>query len=123
MESEWPDGNLLDIETLSFFFMTSKYKVVEEVFRYDEGNLIADFGGYMGLLLGASLLSIYDYILIGLKQALKWTWTMLMMIMYHNHWRKTSLMNDWHHNPDDIMMSTRCVDASAIVNVDFSLWK
>ena len=29
-------------------------------FRYDSRDLIADIGGYLGLLLGASILSMYD---------------------------------------------------------------
>ena len=29
---------------------------------YDYGDLIADFGGYLGLLLGASLISLYDMV-------------------------------------------------------------
>ncbi len=32
------------------------------IFRYDLNNVIADIGGYLGLLLGASILSIYNYL-------------------------------------------------------------
>ena len=34
----------------------------EEIFNYDELDLIADFGGIMGLLLGASILSVCDFL-------------------------------------------------------------
>ena len=36
---------------------------IEETFVYSYGGLLADFGGYMGLLLGASLISLYDLII------------------------------------------------------------
>ncbi len=34
--------------------------VEEEAYVYDGDNLIADVGGYLGLLLGASIMSFYD---------------------------------------------------------------
>jgi hypothetical protein len=37
--------------------------VTEEYMLYDNGSFIADFGGYLGLLLGASLLSLIEEIL------------------------------------------------------------
>ena len=39
----------------------------KEIFLYDRADFVADFGGYLGLLLGASFLSIFD----GLCQACK----------------------------------------------------
>ena len=38
------------------------YEEREEYFVYDEWSFIADVGGYMGLLLGYSLLSLCNYI-------------------------------------------------------------
>ena len=35
---------------------------VEEVVLYKPSNLIADVGGYLGLLLGESILSLIEYI-------------------------------------------------------------
>ena len=32
----------------------------EEYYTYDISNLIADFGGFLGLLLGYSILGLYD---------------------------------------------------------------
>ena len=37
--------------------------IIEEVLVYGPEELIADFGGYLGLLLGASIMSLYDIIL------------------------------------------------------------
>jgi hypothetical protein len=34
--------------------------LTKEHFTYQWENFVADFGGYLGLLLGASLLDIYD---------------------------------------------------------------
>ena len=34
---------------------------VEEVVLYKPSNLIADIGGYLGLLLGESILSVIEY--------------------------------------------------------------
>jgi len=40
--------------------MSEYLEVAEEILRYDLGSLAADVGGFLGLLLGASLLSLYD---------------------------------------------------------------
>jgi hypothetical protein len=39
---------------------------------YDFPKFIADAGGYLGLLLGASIPSIYDYLVGVLKRIFKW---------------------------------------------------
>ena len=39
-----------------------KLHVKKDVLIYDGFNFIADFGGYMGILLGFSILSIFDVI-------------------------------------------------------------
>ena len=38
-----------------------KTEVKEQFFVYDSNAVIADVGGYMGLLLGHSILSMYRY--------------------------------------------------------------
>ena len=55
-----------------FMYLNSRY--TEEVFyyTYDFESLIADFGGYMGLLLGHSILTLYDH-LIDLVRSVKLT--------------------------------------------------
>ena len=45
--------------TLVFLFEDGSYNVREEYIVYDTSNFIADVGGYLGLLLGHSILSIY----------------------------------------------------------------
>ena len=42
-----------------FSFRDGQYNLHEEYHVYDWGSLIADIGGYMGLLLGHSFLSMY----------------------------------------------------------------
>ncbi len=41
----------------------SKAEIVDEVLSYGIESFISDFGGYLGLLLGGSMLSIYDFLL------------------------------------------------------------
>ena len=36
--------------------------MIEEILVYNYQDLIADFGGYLGLLLGASIISMYDIV-------------------------------------------------------------
>ena len=48
---------LFEIMILSF----QDVHIREEIFNYDELDLIADFGGILGLLLGASILSVCDF--------------------------------------------------------------
>ena len=44
---------------LEFIMLDSSYKEEEQYIIYDVSSFIADVGGYMGLLLGSSLLSLY----------------------------------------------------------------
>ena len=44
---------------LEFIMLDSSYKEEEQYIIYDLNSFIADVGGYMGLLLGSSLLSLY----------------------------------------------------------------
>merc|ERR1712061_542020 len=46
--------------TLTFIFKDGSYQEVQEYIVYDIYSFIADVGGYLGLLLGYSLLSIYQ---------------------------------------------------------------
>ena len=52
--------NLTDQVHLSFYFTKDKFLVKEQFFVYDTANLLADLGGYLGLLLGYSLLGFFD---------------------------------------------------------------
>ena len=44
---------------LTLSFMQGEYDLIEEYYIYDYTSFIADVGGYLGLLLGYSLLSMY----------------------------------------------------------------
>jgi hypothetical protein len=44
-----------------YFFLIFKVEVREELKLYGFSNFVADVGGSLGLLLGASLLSIFDW--------------------------------------------------------------
>ena len=46
--------------TLYLFYNQYEIPVIDHVYAYDHLNLIADFGGYLGLLLGYSILGFYD---------------------------------------------------------------
>ena len=44
---------------LQFVYPRGEYDLIEEYYIYNWGSFIADVGGYLGLLLGSSLLSMY----------------------------------------------------------------
>ena len=44
---------------LVFYYRDGMYNINEEYFVYDYGNFVADIGGYLGLLLGHSMFSVY----------------------------------------------------------------
>ena len=47
-------------------------KIIKHTLAYDYTNFIADFGGYLGLLLGASILSIYDFWIGLVDKGINW---------------------------------------------------
>ena len=49
-----------DILHVEMFYANTKHQVREQYYNYDWIDLFSDFGGYMGLLLGASMLTFYD---------------------------------------------------------------
>ena len=53
---------------LMFKIMERSYREEEEYIIYDKGSFIADVGGYMGLLLGCSLMSLYTEMEVFLKK-------------------------------------------------------
>lgn len=48
---------------LTAHYKTSSYVTSKEVLRYDSKDIVADFGGYLGLLLGFSILNLFDLML------------------------------------------------------------
>ena len=61
---------------LTFQYRDGMYNLNEEYLVYDYNNFIADIGGYLGLLLGHSILSIYsmsaDWITKPIRTIKKW---------------------------------------------------
>ena len=53
----WPEED--PIMSLYFLFEDGSYSVGEEYIVYDTSNFIADVGGYLGLLVGQSILGLY----------------------------------------------------------------
>ena len=49
-----------EVVVVSLFYHQHEVPVKEHVYAYDHFNLIADIGGYLGLLLGYSILAFYD---------------------------------------------------------------
>ena len=58
---------------MQLYYPNNKITVKEEYYVYDASNIIADFGGFLGLLLGYSILGFYDSSAILLKRlGAKW---------------------------------------------------
>ena len=56
---------------LQLFFDTNKVSTKKEILLYDDNNLIADIGGYLGLLLGVSAFSLYKGIVLAFETGMK----------------------------------------------------
>ena len=57
------DENELNGTMVTLMMPSDEVEIHEEVRLYTMANLIADFGGYLGLLLGASVMSLIDLVL------------------------------------------------------------
>ena len=49
--------------TVNLEYASNRFMTREQYYTYDYPDLIADFGGFLGLLLGHSILSLYDNVL------------------------------------------------------------
>ena len=58
--------------TVQLTFAVTSFDVTEEKLRFDGHSFIADVGGFLGLLLGASAYSVYLNLAKGVKRALIW---------------------------------------------------
>ena len=45
---------------VSMFYANRRYQVGSQYFTYDFNSYVSDFGGYLGLLLGYSMVSFFD---------------------------------------------------------------
>ena len=52
--------DLGDCLIVSMHISSNNFYIEKDILIYDESNLIADLGGYLGLLLGVSVLNIYQ---------------------------------------------------------------
>ena len=46
--------------TVTLEYASNRFLTRQQYYTYDYPDLIADFGGFLGLLLGHSILSLYD---------------------------------------------------------------
>jgi hypothetical protein len=54
------EANLPERVTLGLFYTSNIYLVQEQYLTYDWDSLVADFGGFLGLLLGHSIFTLLD---------------------------------------------------------------
>ena len=57
-----------DYSSIGFMIKDGAIDITHETPMYDENDFISDFGGMMGLLLGASVLSLYELLAELLKK-------------------------------------------------------
>ena len=83
-ESSWNDyyGEVDHRMLLRFKILDAHYNVENEYYIYDEVSFMADVGGFLGLLLGSSMYSIYVYMVermsIGKMKGMVETWKKAM---------------------------------------------
>ena len=63
---DWPSSD--PTMSLKFLYHDGSFLVKEEYLIYDFSNFVADVGGYLGLLVGQSILSIYYLITDWMKK-------------------------------------------------------
>ena len=71
-KSELYDDNKIE---LTWQYGQGDYVEEKEYLTYDHNDFVADFGGYLGLLLGHSVLTCYDWVVLLLERlrGAKWT--------------------------------------------------
>ena len=67
----WGFSYATDKMAFEWQYMNSDYIVRQEYLTYDINSLTADVGGYLGLLLGHSLLSIYEWLMKCIYKTIK----------------------------------------------------
>ena len=76
---------------LEFVIKEGSYQEMEQYFLYDFGSFIADVGGLMGLLLGFSVLSIFNGIMDLLRDKCKLVWNFGKIRARGNQKEETSM--------------------------------
>ena len=57
-----------DAWTLAVFFAKDRFHLRQQYYTYDFSQFLADFGGYLGLLLGSSIMGFYDTFMVLFKK-------------------------------------------------------
>ena len=60
MDSDESSSKNKSIAKVTFYYSSTKYKTKEQYLSFTLGDFIANVGGYLGLLLGYSVISLYD---------------------------------------------------------------
>ena len=55
-----PHPGLQDRLQISVYFAKDRFPVKEQFYIYDDATFLSDFGAYLGLLLGYSILTFYE---------------------------------------------------------------
>ena len=63
LETEGPSPKNSSMAKVIFYYSTTKYKTKEQFLTFTVSDFIANVGGYLGLLLGHSIMSLYDGII------------------------------------------------------------
>ena len=60
-----PDDIMENMMVLEVIFTSMQKLAVNEIITYDMGNLLGDIGGVLGLFLGASVFTIFEFVIFG----------------------------------------------------------
>ena len=65
-ERDTKDDDIFDANKveLSWHIVRGDYEEKKQYLTYDENCFVADFGGYLGLLLGHSVLTFYEWLVL-----------------------------------------------------------
>ncbi len=55
------EGDPVNCTRLELYYASNRFMQEEQYYTYGVGNLVADIGGYLGLLLGHSIINFYDW--------------------------------------------------------------
>ena len=69
---------------IQFYYSSGEYDLYEEYYIYNFGTFIADVGGYLGLLLGYSILSMYHSTIPVLMSSVTWLVKRLVRLLKRN---------------------------------------
>ena len=89
-EQEIASAGVEGTTIIAFLMLGTNYTERKQFLIYDITNFIADFGGYLGLLLGCSLLTFYDL-------AKEWISILCQWVM-RDRGRKNSAVHGRSHN-------------------------